>query len=1422
MVEKIYKTKRFLYFIIITFTLLTNFFIASFFFNQNLFDYDQNNEKNSNYDVAPKSQGIIQELHTVEWLDNPTFETPIAPWYNTTQGDDTDVNFSTTQAQANYIINGEKFKKEIILNSTTQSEWRAFNRTELVILPNLGYGDGDGAYLGHDWNEDSGGQPYNTPRMHWRINVSMPDMSDYIITSASFNAVINATVNQDIDTPGDTQARWGPDRALNQWVIYDYAQFYVEISDLDINELNTYRIAFNQTRTLGNDGPPTTNYEMEEFIDTKTMQAVIDAINNVLAVDPGHNNFTIVLGIYIYSEDNYGGNDRDQWEDLRFKSLNLTFTYEKKIDQNTEASWNQVGNKISGSNIDIINATLNFKYKIDKNWTIFSPNSEFRVYINNRIHTETVKLSSTKTSFQDIKVGGFDVTGLILKDINISLSIQVYLADTFALNQTFVVSIDNASLLISYTENIVETETKLDLLLESINKTLEKSIEVTMGNPVNITAIYKDQANNFIQNATVQLEGLGAPKDLMENSSLEQYNITIHTSNLQIGNNFLTISANKIYYESIEILINIKVIERQTDLQLFLDKNNKTLDKSIQMMYGNSGNITVTYKDKENYPYTHINNATVELTGYGNPTNLTEDILFEQYYIFIDTSILGLGNVYLTLTANKENYTAQYIRFKIEVLERNSYIDKVFLNQTESLGIEIQWNETLNIAITYNDTATNTFIDNALVQLTGTGISKNFTENNPLNYSLNINTRELQLGINFLTISTQKENYTLSSRIITITVLKRSTSLQTFLNQTGAIGIEIPWNEILNIAIIYNDASTSAFINNAIVQLTGTGISENFTENSPLNYSLDINTKAFNLGANILTISAKKDNYTLSSRTITISVLERTTYFEIFINNSKYSTSQFYNSSIGEFLNVTVFYRDFKTNALIDSAVVQLIESGNIDNLTENLLFNFYEIIIEMEPIGAGVKFLTVSAKRDNYTLFSEVISLIIREKQTEIQLFLNGTQYFDGETIELEVTDILNITVKYFDNITSTSLNGATIDLIDSGQFDENPIQEYYNITIAVFDLGETLNRLSIIAQLNNYQTALIEFFIQVVERKSEGTLILNQVNKTADPYLELPIGRLLNITVEFLDSKTGNYISGATIQLDGDLKDVLIENSTFGQYSLIIDTSQLSLGLNIFTIIAERANFQLFTIQKMYINIRRISTNVTFSGNTTISIKLGESASLEVILYNLDFGGTIILGANLTYRWQFIDGTLTDPNNDGVYEATTQDITQVGTYIVTIYAFLGENYDFAPLEIVISVVREPTPDPSVFIGLLIAVSIGAAVLIGYIIAYQRVLKFPKAVRKTRKYRRTLKRKSAPSVHIIGRESAFKSHYNKNLGIFTSGLKLKRHSGMKKPMKQKITPDKPLEHKMEPDQLSEKVIEKKGELDELIKDPSK
>ncbi|NVM44888.1 MAG: hypothetical protein HWN79_08220, partial [Candidatus Lokiarchaeota archaeon] len=312
--------------------------------------------------------------------------------------------------------------------------------------------DDDGAWCSHWWWEgEDDGQPKNTPRMHWKTNVSMPvDMSDYVITSLSFSAIINASVDPDIDTPNDVWAR--PSVYINQFETYDYAQFYVEVTTLDIDELNTYRIAFNQTRLLGNEN--LLLYDIEGFIGAFEEQAIIDALNNVLAVDPGHNNFTIVLGIYMYCEDNNSNLDRDHWDDMRFKFLNLTFSYEKKIDQFTSGSWAQDLEEISGSNVQITDANLNFDYKIDKNWTESSQNSQIRIYINERKFEQTISLIEYDDSsgFQEARPGGYDIEEILLPYENFTLSIQVFLAEDFELDNDITVSIKNVYLYVSYTE----------------------------------------------------------------------------------------------------------------------------------------------------------------------------------------------------------------------------------------------------------------------------------------------------------------------------------------------------------------------------------------------------------------------------------------------------------------------------------------------------------------------------------------------------------------------------------------------------------------------------------------------------------------------------------------------------------------------------------------------------------------------------------------------------------------------------------------------------------------------------------------------------------------------------------------------------------------------------------------------------------
>ncbi|MHA2287491.1 MAG: hypothetical protein ACXABG_01765, partial [Promethearchaeota archaeon] len=1220
--------------------------------------------------------GVVQDDYTVEWLDNPTFETPITPWYNTTEGDISDIEATTDSNQANYKILGDSRVLQVdeVLSS---SDWTVFQNPGKPVLPDTYSINSAGAEIYHLWDEGVN-QTRNTPSIHWKRNIQMPvNMSDYIITSASLEVIYNATVTVSPHSAGGID-RDG-DANLDAYAIGDFAEFYILISD--IGNTQEYQIAYYQTVDLGRDSPSTPTIT-DTILDSIPEDVLISLLTAVLSIDDY--NFTITMGIDIYCEDNEFGADEDQWDSLLFKSLNFTISYQKKIDKFTSLSWNQIGNTISGSNVDINNATLNFKYKIDSTWTTQSPNSELRFIINNNQHPETVKLSTATSVFQDAKIGGFDVTNLILKNVNISLSIQLYLADTFPIDQEVILSIDNASLLISYTETIVEETTSLGIFLNSEDKTLEKSIEVTMGDDVNVTAIYKDGLNAFIPNATVRLLGSGGPRVLNEDLTFNQYTTVFSSTELSIGNNFFTIEADKKYYESISELINIKVIERNTDLLLYLDGVDKTLDKSIEMIYGNSGNITVRYRDTEQLPYTHIDGASVELVGINNPQNLNEDPAYGHYSIIIDTTDLGLGNSFLNVNATKENYTTQSIRFKIEVIERTSYLDNVNLN-----GVE-------------------------------------------------------------------------------------------------ATSIEIPWNEILSISVSYNDSFTNAFISGALVQLSGTGISENFTDNSPIDYSLNINTALFALGVNFLTISANKENYTLSSRIISISVTERDSKIEVYLDGVLSTNFEFHNLSIGEKLNITVFYKDLDTEAFINYANVRLIESGIPQNFTEIIAFNQYNITVISDDLGVGVKFLTVTAKTDNYTLSSEVITLIVNEKKTELLLYLNGTQYSYGDTIELEVTDTLNITVKYLDNLTKQFLAGANVDIINQEYMTENAVLQFYNITLNILDLNSTLNRIVIRAQVENYQTALFEFFIQIIERGSTGTLFINELNKTTDPYIELTVGSLLNLTITYRDVRTRNHISDALVQLDGDLAGLLSEYPALKQYSIIINTTVLGVGLNIFTIIAEKANFELFLIQKLYVSVERIRTNITTtSGKTSITIRPGERVNLEIEIHNLDFGG-LVKGASVTYRWAGGIGYLTDDDNDGVYTGTITGIQQ--SFTLTINGYKGDEYDFTSFEIFVSVIVPP--EELLLFQILTAIGgIVAIASITYLYLYQKIFKYPKSVRKVRKYSKTLTKTKDPRVDITKRKKAFNVEYQNERNKTSKALKGKPVEEITKPLEIKKEP---------------------------------
>ena len=380
----------------------------------------------------------LRSSYTEDYLNETIINgdfSPVEPWKSSTTGDLNDVSASTSSGQANYEISGEQKQFSVISGTPDGSNWTRVNNPEFPNLPDTSTINSGGCYVSHSWNELAD----QTPSVHWDRNLTMDEsMSDYVITSASLTAVVNASANTNVECPGDSMTDYGT---------YDYVKFYVIISDLFKSKV--YEVAYNQTVNIGQDSASNPHLMPDTYMINVSEQDLIFYLSSVLSTD--NHNFTVTLGVRIWCEDNRLS-DGDTWNYLYIKSCDLSFTYQKKINKFSTVSWHQnTGKVFSGNNLQITGGTLKFDYKINQLWSSsLSPNSEIRIFINNNSLLETVKLSGAGFSFNEAKIGGYDVRYLILKDVNTSISLQMFIADEFPLTDNFTISITNISLEISY------------------------------------------------------------------------------------------------------------------------------------------------------------------------------------------------------------------------------------------------------------------------------------------------------------------------------------------------------------------------------------------------------------------------------------------------------------------------------------------------------------------------------------------------------------------------------------------------------------------------------------------------------------------------------------------------------------------------------------------------------------------------------------------------------------------------------------------------------------------------------------------------------------------------------------------------------------------------------------------------------------
>ena len=930
----------------------------------------------SGAEIQEKIHSSAQQSGTTQWIKNPNFNSPIEPtwfWENGSLGDNSDMDGNTTTGQANIRVLGDTKTFTVVsgrINSSTSLGWKRFRNGDFQF-PDLNVLNAFGGYVYHEWADDAN----QAPSVHWRTNVSVPiDMSDYIITSASLEVIANATVSSNVDTPND-------DGSWTNYAIGDSVTFYTQISDLGYNA-PIYTVASNKTKYLGqqNSTQPTILTIDNNPLETVNEIDLITALNSAFDKDPQHSNFTITAGIDIYSEDNLPSTDRDTFNELIIKNITLTFTVKKKIDQNTKVSWNQIGNKISGGSFQIINASFNFKYKVSKAWLSSAPLSEIKFYINNKSHPQgTFKLNSVPTSFQYAKPGGFDVTNLISTDVNISTSIEVFLKDSFELNETLLISIANVTLNISYIETFPDYNSDFRLFLNKENKTSNPIIQVPINNPLNISLKYINQSKNHIAGATVQLEGK-VPKTLEENFTFKQYDATIDTSDLGIGISILTVVAQKNNYETKNIQIFVEVIERPTWLRLFVDGDLKNDNNTISSKFNEPINITIYYRDNETS--NHISGASINLLGIGPLNELNS-----QYNLTLNTANLDKGINVFTVFAQLTNYTPQSIQFFIEVFDRETEL-LLFVNSEqkfESDAVHVQINELINITVYYRDLLTQTYITGASVTLLGIN-SLTEIDNR---YNITINTIDLNLGTNIFTILSQLTKFESLTIQFFIEVIERAPLFNLFINgenKTSDPVFVLPISSNLNITIKYFDNQTGFHISGALIQLIGEGLLTTITENSALTqYSIVLNTSDLKIGIKLFTIFAQATDYQDLTSDIRITVSRISTSINTVTGESLLNAKSGQNFWLKVFLNNTDF------GGIIKGATISLLWEFGLEELTDFDNDGVYEI--SLKNVKAGSHIITITAfVGDLYELETyEIVLNVIVESDLDLTWIVIG-----------------------------------------------------------------------------------------------------------------------------------------------------------------------------------------------------------------------------------------------------------------------------------------------------------------------------------------------------------------------------------------------------------------------------------------------
>ncbi|MFX1570218.1 MAG: hypothetical protein ACFFCV_17810, partial [Promethearchaeota archaeon] len=519
----------------------------------------------------------------------------------------------------------------------------------------------------------------------------------------------------------------------------------------------------------------------------------------------------------------------------------------------------------------------------------------------------------------------------------------------------------------------------IEIYLNQEDKSMEKSITIQSNEDLNVTIFFKDsKTNDFIPGATVALNGSGISRLLDESG--QQYETNLSAGSLPIGIHFLTITIEKENHMFISEIISVIVNPITTMVGL-----NETI---INVLLNRDFYIKVNYTIAATGEI--ISGATLNVTW---PSSYTIFPVADGFIVHFSTSSLSVDFYSIFFQLSHPEYQTSFESIFVIIEENPTYIE-LYLNQADKTmqkSITILSDEDLNITIMYKDSLTNDFIPGATVALNGSGISRLLDESGQ-QYETNLSAGALSVGIHFLTITIEKEDFLFLSEIISVIVNPITTTVS--LNETV---VNVLLNHGFYIKVNFTIAATSEIITGATLNVTWLSSYTIFPVTD--GFIVYFSTVGLSIDNYAIFFQLSHPEYQTAFESIYVIIEENPTYIEVYLNQEDKTTEKTITMQWNEILNITILYKDSLTHVFISGAIVNLNGSGISRILDEN--GQQYYTILSIGLLPIGIHFLTVSIEKENYVFLSEIIKIVVEQVELSMRTigFEESLDVYAGST---------------------------------------------------------------------------------------------------------------------------------------------------------------------------------------------------------------------------------------------------------------------------------------------------------------------------------------------------------------------------------------------------------------------------------------